>query len=147
MLHRIRQVDPSTVDAGLRQRGIEELSGRPDEWVTEPVLLVSRLLTNQHDVGPPEPSPNTVCQRSGADHLAVWPKRPYSKTTAVEFLSAIPVDNRAASSRYALCETPRTQRNNMRESLDFAAEPTLRASVGGLSFDQRTGGIHESLHP
>jgi hypothetical protein len=33
----------------------------------------------------------------------------------------------------------------MRKSVDFAAEPTLRASAGTLSFDQRTGGINESL--
>jgi hypothetical protein len=47
----VSHVDPTAVDAGLLQRGVEELPRRAHKWMTEPVFLISRLLTHEHDFG------------------------------------------------------------------------------------------------
>ncbi len=48
MLDRVRDVNRVAVDPRLLQRAIEELSGRTDEWLAAQVLLVARLLAEQH---------------------------------------------------------------------------------------------------
>jgi hypothetical protein len=48
VLHRVRHVDGSTVDAGLDERIVEDAAGRPDERRTVEILAVARLLADEH---------------------------------------------------------------------------------------------------
>ena len=51
MLHGVRDVDAAAVDADLREGLVEQLARRTHEGLTGKVLLVPRLLTDQHHVG------------------------------------------------------------------------------------------------
>src|SRR6185295_6277915 len=49
VLHGIRDVDAGAVDAGLGERAVEHLPGRSDERLAGQILLVARLLADEHD--------------------------------------------------------------------------------------------------
>jgi hypothetical protein len=51
MLHNIGDIHFLTVDSRFDQRGIKQLSGRSDEGFAVEILLIPRLLTDQHDLG------------------------------------------------------------------------------------------------
>ena len=59
MLDRIGDVDRRAVDPGLLERDVEQLPGRADERPSGEVLLVTRLLADEHDRG---------IQRTFAEH-------------------------------------------------------------------------------
>ena len=48
VLDRIGDVDAAAIDAGLDQRAVEQLAGGADERPSLPVLLVTRLLADEH---------------------------------------------------------------------------------------------------
>jgi hypothetical protein len=52
MFHHIGNVHRFMVDTSLRQRFIQESSGWSDKRVAAAVLLISWLLTHEHDSGP-----------------------------------------------------------------------------------------------
>ena len=51
VLDRVGDVDPPPVDAGLFQRHVQQLSRWPDERPADDVLLIARLLADEHDLG------------------------------------------------------------------------------------------------
>jgi hypothetical protein len=51
VLHHIREVDVVAWDAGLRERSVEQRSGRSDEGTAAEILAVPGLFTDQHDRG------------------------------------------------------------------------------------------------
>ena len=51
MLDRIRDIDPAAVDLGLVQGAFQQAARWPDERLTLQVLLVARLLADQHHPG------------------------------------------------------------------------------------------------
>ena len=63
VLYCIRDVDSSAIDAGLFERRIEQSPSRPHEWMPLPVLLVSRLLADQHDLSVPRSLPEDRLSR------------------------------------------------------------------------------------
>src|SRR6476469_7161028 len=48
MLDRVREVHRFPIDAGLLERGVEQLAGRTDERMPHLLLLVARLLADEH---------------------------------------------------------------------------------------------------
>ena len=49
MLHRVRHVHLRAVDADICKRCIENMTGRPHEWSSATILLITRLLTHEHE--------------------------------------------------------------------------------------------------
>jgi hypothetical protein len=49
MLDGVGDIDSAAIDASVTQRVVENLSGRPDKWPTQKILLITRLLADQHD--------------------------------------------------------------------------------------------------
>src|SRR5437660_3085713 len=45
----VGHIDARTIDAGLRERAVEHRTGRTDEWLAGQILLVARLLADEHD--------------------------------------------------------------------------------------------------
>jgi hypothetical protein len=52
MFDRVRQINLGTVDARLRQTPVQHAPRRADERVALEVLLIARLLADQHEPGP-----------------------------------------------------------------------------------------------
>ena len=50
MFHDVRHVHHRAIDAGVLERLVEQLSGRPDERLALQVLLVAGLLADEDDV-------------------------------------------------------------------------------------------------
>jgi len=57
MLHRIGDEDLGAGNSRLRQRPVEDTSGRADERLAAEVLLVAGLLADEDDLGGPLPLP------------------------------------------------------------------------------------------
>jgi hypothetical protein len=51
VLHQVGDVDVAAVESGFVDRAIEHAARRPDERPAGAVLLVARLLADQHDAG------------------------------------------------------------------------------------------------
>ncbi len=51
MLHRVGDVDARAVDPGLRDGAVEHLAGGADERPSREILLVARLLADEHQRG------------------------------------------------------------------------------------------------
>ena len=60
VLDRIGDEDFLARDAGIRQRLVEDAPGGPDERLAGQVLLVARLLADQHEGARRGPSPGTA---------------------------------------------------------------------------------------
>src|SRR5215203_2627392 len=48
MLDRVRHVNVAAVDTGIPQCAIEQLPCRPNKWASRNILLIARLLADQH---------------------------------------------------------------------------------------------------
>ena len=86
---------------------------------------------------------NTQNRRgSGADHLAVFWERGYSrKYDGRRSAPPFQYTNRVALSRYAPCETSSDTAQQHAQASVVAAEPPVRATAWKLSYDQKTGGF------
>ena len=51
VLHDVGDVDGGAIDAGLRERAVEQLAGRADERMAGEIFRVARLLADQHQLG------------------------------------------------------------------------------------------------
>jgi hypothetical protein len=61
VLHRIRDVRFATIQAGPRERTVEEAARRPDEGMPRTILLIAGCSPTNMIVAVRLPSPNTVC--------------------------------------------------------------------------------------
>jgi hypothetical protein len=91
MLDGVRHVGVAAVDPGVGQRPVEQLAGRTDERLADPVLLIAGLLADEHDPGGlrpltehglggrlPElagPAPGCRAAQAGQAYALGWPCR------------------------------------------------------------------------
>jgi hypothetical protein len=50
VLYRICHVDAGSIDSGLLERRVEQLPGWTDEGMSGPILLIARLLADEHHI-------------------------------------------------------------------------------------------------
>ena len=51
VFHDVRDVDAGSIDAGVRERTVQQLAGGPDKRMARQVFLIARLLADEHQLG------------------------------------------------------------------------------------------------